>query len=104
MYVHMFMYKSTKMYHPGRESDVGENKQADRFVIICVHIVRIWLVSLRTTCRLGFCLLYTFNGSNPAPPQHTANSVSPEVGSHLGWHNTVCWPLRDGRGTQYTQI
>jgi hypothetical protein len=23
-------------------------------------------------------------GSNPAPPQHTANSVSPEVGSHLG--------------------
>ncbi len=22
--------------------------------------------------------------SNPAPPQHTANSVSPEVGSHLG--------------------
>jgi hypothetical protein len=23
-------------------------------------------------------------GSNPAPPQHTANSVSPEVGSQLG--------------------
>ena len=23
-------------------------------------------------------------GSNPAPPQHTANSVNPEVGSHLG--------------------
>ncbi len=23
-------------------------------------------------------------GSNPAPPQHKANSVSPEVGSHLG--------------------
>ncbi len=23
-------------------------------------------------------------GSNPATPQHTANSVSPEVGSHLG--------------------
>ncbi len=23
-------------------------------------------------------------GSNPAPPQHTANSASPEVGSHLG--------------------
>jgi hypothetical protein len=22
--------------------------------------------------------------SNPAPPQHTENSVSPEVGSHLG--------------------
>jgi hypothetical protein len=41
-------------------------------------------------------------GSNPAPPQHTANSVSPEVGSHLGWHSTVCWPLRGGRGT-YTQ-
>jgi hypothetical protein len=28
-------------------------------------------------------------GSNPAPPQHTANSVSPEVGSHLGWHSMV---------------
>ncbi len=41
-------------------------------------------------------------GSNPVPPQHTANSVSPEVGSHLGWHSTVCWPLRGGRGT-YTQ-
>ncbi len=41
-------------------------------------------------------------GSNPAPPQHTANSVSPEVGSHLGWHSTVCWPLRGGRGT-YTE-
>ncbi len=41
-------------------------------------------------------------GSNPAPPQHTANSASPEVGSHLGWHSTVCWPLRGGRGT-YTQ-
>ncbi len=38
-----------------------ENKQADRFLPICVHIVRIWLVSLRTTCRLGFCLVYTFN-------------------------------------------
>jgi hypothetical protein len=23
-------------------------------------------------------------GSNPAPPQYTANSVTPEVGSHLG--------------------
>jgi hypothetical protein len=23
-------------------------------------------------------------GSNPAPPQHTENSVSPEVGSQLG--------------------
>ncbi len=23
-------------------------------------------------------------GSNPTPPQHTANSTSPEVGSHLG--------------------
>ncbi len=41
-------------------------------------------------------------GSNPAPPQHTANSVSPEVGSHLGWPRTVCWPLRGGRGTPYT--
>jgi hypothetical protein len=25
-----------------------------------------------------------FLGSNPAPPQYMANSVSPEVGSHLG--------------------
>jgi hypothetical protein len=24
------------------------------------------------------------------------------VGSHLGWHSTMCWPLRGGRGT-YTQ-
>jgi hypothetical protein len=24
------------------------------------------------------------------------------VGSRLGWHSTVCWPLRGGRGT-YTQ-
>jgi hypothetical protein len=40
-------------------------------------------------------------GSNPGPPQHMANSVSPEVGSHLGWHSTVCWPLRGGRGIQY---
>jgi hypothetical protein len=42
-------------------------------------------------------------GSNPAPPQHMANSVSPEVGSHLGKHSTVCWPLRGGRGAQFTQ-
>jgi hypothetical protein len=42
-------------------------------------------------------------GSNPALPQHIANSVSPELGRHLGWHSTMCWPLRDGRGTQYTQ-
>jgi hypothetical protein len=42
-------------------------------------------------------------GSNPAPTQHTANSVHPEVGSHLGLHSTVCCPLRSGRGTQYTQ-
>jgi hypothetical protein len=27
-------------------------------------------------------------GSNPAPPQYTANSVNPEVGSHLGLHST----------------
>jgi hypothetical protein len=25
------------------------------------------------------------------------------VGSHLGWHSTMCWPRRGGRGTQYTQ-
>jgi hemolysin-activating ACP:hemolysin acyltransferase len=25
------------------------------------------------------------------------------VGSHLEWHSTVCWPLRGGRDTQYTQ-
>ncbi len=32
-----------------------------------------------------------------------ANSVSPEAGNHLGWHSTVCWPLKGGRGTQYVQ-
>ncbi len=42
-------------------------------------------------------------GSNPAPPQHTANSVDPKLGSHLGLHSTVCWPMRGGRGAQYTQ-
>jgi hypothetical protein len=41
--------------------------------------------------------------SNPVYPQHMANSVSPEVDCHLGWHSTVCWPLRGARGTQYTQ-
>jgi hypothetical protein len=29
---------------------------------MCVYIVRIWLIILRTTCRLGFCPVYTFNG------------------------------------------
>ncbi len=49
---------------PGRESDARKiNKQTDSFQSI-VHIVRIWLVSLRTTCRLGFCLVYTFNTVN----------------------------------------
>jgi hypothetical protein len=57
IYVHMFMYISTKMYHPRERIWRKENKQADRFVPICVNIVRIWLVSLRTTCRLGFCLV-----------------------------------------------
>ncbi len=42
-------------------------------------------------------------GSNPAPRQHIANSISTEVDSHLGWHSTVCWPLRGRRGFQYTQ-
>jgi hypothetical protein len=32
-----------------------------------------------------------------------ANSANPEVGCHLGWYSTMCWPLRGGRGTQYTQ-
>jgi hypothetical protein len=39
---------------------------------------------------------------NPAPA-HMANSVSPEVGSHLGWDSTTCWPLRGGRDTKYTK-
>jgi hypothetical protein len=25
------------------------------------------------------------------------------VGSYLGWHSNMCWPLRGGRGTQCTQ-
>jgi hypothetical protein len=29
--------------------------------MVCVHIVRVWLVFLRTTCCLGFCPVYTFN-------------------------------------------
>jgi hypothetical protein len=32
--------------------------------------------------------------------QYVANSISPKVGCHLGWHNTVCWPMRGGRGTR----
>ncbi len=40
---------------PERESDARKINKADRFLPICVHIVRIWLVSSRTTCRLGFC-------------------------------------------------
>ncbi len=28
-------------------------------------------------------------GSNPAPPQHTENSVSPEVGSHLAQYHVL---------------
>ncbi len=57
-YVHVNIYKN----EPPRERIWRkENKQADRFIPICVHIVRIWLVSLRTTCRLGFCQVYTFN-------------------------------------------
>jgi hypothetical protein len=38
------------------------------------------------------------SGSNLATPQHMANYVSPKDVCHLGWHITVCWPLRGGRG------
>jgi hypothetical protein len=62
IYVHLFMYISTKMYQPRERIWHKENKRADRFVPICVHIVRNWLVSFRTTCHLGFCLVSTFNG------------------------------------------
>jgi hypothetical protein len=41
--------------------------------------------------------------SNPAPPQHTANSVSSEVAFYLGCPSTVSWPLRGRRGTVSTQ-
>jgi hypothetical protein len=37
-----------------------------------------WLNGSATDCKSVVL------GSNPAPPQHTANSASPEVGSHLG--------------------
>jgi hypothetical protein len=50
-----YLQKSTT---PKRGADIkGINKQTD--IKICVHIVRNWLVSLRTTCRLGFCTLYS---------------------------------------------
>ncbi len=39
-------------------------------------------------------------GSDPVCPQPTANSVSPLVGCHLGWHNTGGCPLRGGNGTK----
>jgi hypothetical protein len=28
-------------------------------------MIRIWLISMKTTCRLGFWLVYTFNGADP---------------------------------------
>ncbi len=37
-----------------------------------------WLNSSAPDCKSGVL------GSTPAPPQHTANSASPEVGCHLG--------------------
>jgi hypothetical protein len=36
-------------------------------------------------------------GSNPAPPRHMANSVSPEVGCRLGWHSTMSTRTRAGQ-------
>jgi hypothetical protein len=64
IYVHMFMYKSTKIYGttPGREPDVRKiNKQTDSFRSVYILYAFGWFLS-RMTCRLGFCLLYTFNG------------------------------------------
>jgi hypothetical protein len=60
-------------------------------------VFKIWLNGSAPDCKSVVL------GSNSAPPQHMANSVNPEVGSHLGLHSIVCWPLRGGRGTQYTQ-
>ncbi len=67
IYVRMFMYKSTKMYGTtrGREPDVGKiNKQTDLFHSVYILYAFGWFLS-RTTCRLGFCLLYTFNAVAP---------------------------------------
>jgi hypothetical protein len=74
IYVHMFMYISIKMYHPRERIWHKENKQADRFVLICVHFVCIWLVSGWTTSRLGFCLVYTFNGCTVTHPGAMRNN------------------------------
>jgi hypothetical protein len=41
-------------------------------------------------------------GPNPALHQHRANSVSPVVGYHLGWHSTVSW-LREEEEVQNRQ-
>ncbi len=49
---------STEMCHPQERSwRRGRNKQTDSFQSVYIHIVRIWLVFLMTTCRLGFCLV-----------------------------------------------
>jgi hypothetical protein len=37
-------------------------KQAYRPLPVCVHILRILAGFLKRTCRLGFCLVNTFNG------------------------------------------
>ncbi len=43
----MYVYISTKKYYPQERCLHKGCKQADRFLQICVNIVRIWLVSLK---------------------------------------------------------
>ncbi len=73
---------------PGRESDARKTNKADRFLPICVHIVRIWLVSLRATCRLGFCLVYTFNASTLPMPHSRDEVCGSRVISQLWWRRS----------------
>ncbi len=83
--IHVYVHTlSTKMYNPRERIWHKENTQADTFVPICVHIVRIWLVSLRTTCRLGFCLVYTFNGLHILF-RHMARAAHLTFGKMSGW-------------------
>jgi hypothetical protein len=55
--------KNLQNMPPPGEKLMKMHKQADRFHPVCVQIVRIWLEFIRTTCRLGFCPVYAFNGT-----------------------------------------
>jgi hypothetical protein len=46
--------------------------------VFCQVFEERWLIGSAPDCKSVVL------GSNPASPQHTANSVSPEAGSHLG--------------------